>query len=410
MKICKTEEKKTMKEKVLQVKTFGSCSMTYGDKSLFGRKVGETQFASLMQLLIHNRKDGVSREQMEEVLFGEREVENVHHALQSVIYNAKTRLKKAGLPDVNYIEIKNGIVSWTKEIKVQEDATEFERLYKKAEKEKDAEKKLEELEKIFKLYTGEFLATRQSVIWVAIEARRYEEMFRECVEEAANLYREQQKYTQLESLGRYAANIEPFSDWEALTMEAMVALGRYEEATDLYADTAERYFEERGLKPSKRLLDSLNQLGNQVIHSYEVLDNIQNNLDEKDREEKKGAYLCSYPTFQGIYQHLVRMLERSGQSLYLMLCTIVDSKGKPMKEGATLEGLAERLEKAICSSIRSSDVVNHYSKGQYLVLLINTTREDCTMIQKRINYHFLTERQRTGVRYYVNSVVYEKDF
>ena len=65
---------------------------------------------------------------------------------------------------------------------------------------------------------------RQSVIWVAIEARRYEDMFRECVEEAAGLYREKQNYTQLEHLGVYASNIEPFSDWEALTMEAMVAL------------------------------------------------------------------------------------------------------------------------------------------------------------------------------------------
>ena len=143
-------------------------------------------------------------------------------------------------------------------------------------------------------------------------------------------------------------------------MEAMVALGRYEEATDLYADTAERYFEERGLKPSKRLLESLNQLGNQVMHSCDVLDNIQHNLEEKGIP--KGAYLCSYPTFRGIYHHLARMLERSGQSIYLMLCTIVDSKGRPMKEGAMLEGLAKRLEESICTSIRNSDVVNHYSK------------------------------------------------
>lgn len=147
-----------MREKILQVKTFGSFSMIYDGKSLFGRKVGETQFASMMQMLIHERKKGVSRDRLEQELFGEREVENVHHALQSVIYNAK-----------------------------------------------------------------------------------------------------------------------------------------------------------------------------------------------------------------------------------------------------------KRLEESICTSIRNSDVVNHYSKGQYLVLLINTTREDCAVIQKRINYKFLTDRQRTGVRYYVNSVVYEKD-
>ena len=399
-----------MSEKILQVKTFGKFSITYNGKSLFERKIGETQFTSLVQLLIHERENGVSREQMETELFADREVENVHHALQSVIYNAKKRLRKAGLPDINYIEIKNGIVYWTKEIEVWEDASEFERLYKEVENEKDTDARIMYLEQMFKIYSGEFLTTRQSVMWVAAEARRYEAMFQECVKEAAAIYRSRQEYMQLESLGKYAAAMEPFAEWESLNMEAMVALGRYEEATNLYADTAERYFKERGVKPSKKLLDSLNQLGNQVIHSYEVLDNIQESLKEQGCAERKGAYLCSYPMFRGIYQQLVRMLERSGQSIYIMLCTIVDSKGMPMKEGAQLESLSKRLEQAICTAVRSSDVVNHYSKGQYLVLLINTTREDCEIIQKRINQKFLTERQRTGVRYYVNNVLREEDF
>ena len=124
---------------------------------------------------------------------------------------------------------------------------EFDQIYNRIKHEKNPDKKIKDLEKIFEIYTGEFLVKRQSVIWVAIEARRYEDMFRECVEEAAGLYREKQNYTQLEHLG-YMHRISNHSpDWEALTMEAMVALGRYEEATDLYAETAERYFEERGL-------------------------------------------------------------------------------------------------------------------------------------------------------------------
>ena len=49
--------------------------MIYDGKSLFGRKVGETQFASMMQMLIHERKKGVSRDRLEQELFGEREVE-----------------------------------------------------------------------------------------------------------------------------------------------------------------------------------------------------------------------------------------------------------------------------------------------------------------------------------------------
>ena len=69
------------------------------------------------------------------------EVENVHHALQSVIYNAKKRLEKAGLPDVNYIEIRNGVVYWNDEIKVQEDATEFDQIYNRIKHEKNPDKR-----------------------------------------------------------------------------------------------------------------------------------------------------------------------------------------------------------------------------------------------------------------------------
>ncbi len=66
-----------------------------------------------------------------------------------------------------------------------------------------------------------------------------------------------------------------------------------------------------------------------------------------------------------------------------------------------------RLGDAICHSIRHGDAVNRYGKGQYLILLVNITRENCEIVSKRINSNFLTGRQRTGVQYTVNSVIYE---
>ncbi|MBQ6369686.1 MAG: hypothetical protein IJJ17_06395, partial [Parasporobacterium sp.] len=100
-----------------------------------------------------------------------------------------------------------------------------------------------------------------------------------------------------------------------------------------------------------------------------------------------------------------RMLERGGQSIYLMLCTIVDGKGNAMREGAVLEELSARLEASIQESVRHSDAITRYGKGQYLVLLINTTLENCAVVQKRINHSFIVRRQRSGVEYYVNSVI-----
>ena len=347
---------------------------------------------------------------MEGLLFGERDVKNLHHALQSVIYNAKKKLEKEGLPKENYIVIRDGMVKWTDKIPVWEDAYEFDALYRKIQKEKDLDEKLQLLHRAISLYTGEFVPMCAGVIWIAAESRKYQDMFSKCVTEMADICRQKKDYEKLERLGKYASDIAPFCDWETLTMEAMTSMGRYEDAAKLYEETVERYFDERGVYPSYKLIDFFDEFGNQLDHSYEILDNIQKKLSEADApKQKKGAYLCSYPIFRGIYQHMVRLLERSGQDIYIMLCTIVDSKGNPMKDGLTLKSLSDRLETAICQSIRCSDVVNRYSKGQYLVLLINATKEECRIIQKRINYKFLTGRQRTGVRYHVNSVLMKKE-
>ncbi len=413
-----------LKKNILVVTTFGGFSMTYNGKSIEGRKNGNSQFAALMQMLVHYKNKGVKREQLEDVLFGERDVDDIHHALQSVIYNAKVKLKNSGLPkDINYIEIVDGVVYWTEEVPIWEDAAEFDKLYrhvdaldkKLAEKpegctDEEAQRELKLLDQILMLYKGEFLPSGTLNLWIASENQRYEMLMKECVDKTANLLRLKNDYEKLENLGRYISKLQPYGEWESLTMEALVVLGRYDEARNLYADTVERYFDDRGLRPSENLMKSLESLGNQVVHSYEVLDEIQLKLmEQKEKPEEEGhkAYLCSYPTFRGIYQHLARMLDRSGQSIYLMSCSIVDSKGNPMKESPILDELAGRLQDTLLKTLRKSDVVNRYGRGQFLVLLINTTREDCDNVQKRIDRHFLTSRQRTGIRYHVNPLLNE---
>lgn len=114
--------------------------------------------------------------------------------------------------------------------------------------------------------------------------------------------------------------------------------------------------------------------------------------------------LCvQYPVFQGIYRMLCRLARRSGHPICLMLCTVMDSKGIPMREGKQLDELADRLIEAIRKSLRCSDVVSRYGKGQYLILLVNVAFGNCGVIQKRINSHFLIGRQRTGVDYQISN-------
>ena len=174
---------------------------------------------------------------------------------------------------------------------VEEDAEKFEQLYAKARGAQDNEERLQFLLQACHTYTGEFPEMYAGILWAAAEGRRYRAMFYRCVEEIVELLRDKQDYMTMQEVG-------------------------------LYADTVERYFEERGLKPSQRLMDSLRQLGEAILHF-----------------------------------------------------------------------------------IRRSDVVNRYGKGQYLILLLNISLENCKVVQKRIDGMFRSGRQRTGVKYHVSSTL-----
>lgn len=159
-------------DNILIVQMFGGFSMTWNGRSVTGgSKSGETQFNYLMQILLHNRREGVSRERLERALFGDRDIADTHHAARSVIYNAKKKLKAAGLPPGPYIENRGGVYRWTDEIPVLEDAAEMERISREAAKEQEAEQALKLYLDACHCYTGEFLGN-QTAVWAAQEARR----------------------------------------------------------------------------------------------------------------------------------------------------------------------------------------------------------------------------------------------
>ena len=392
---------------ILYVRMLGSFSLTYKGVEFAGGKQQGTQVALLLQLLLHNRPNGVSRNLLKSVLFEDRDIEDVSHALRSIIYNTKKKLKEAGLPPVNFIRQEKGIYYWTDEIPVREDAEVFERAFRGALEEPDPEKRMHLLHGACHLYSGPFLQGSGSVIWVSQEAKRYRELFHECVMQTAALLRTEHRFKMLLDLSKFATNVDPFDEWEVLTIEALVSLTRYEEARIFYEEALDKYIEEFGNRSTEYVREITRKLGAQLVYENESIEDIQNKLKDDHRERGHGFY-CQYPVFQELYRTIERVMERAGEQIYLMLCTIVDSKGNPMRDGPRLNELSNRLADAIVMSVRHSDTVTKYGQGQFLVLLFNTTYENCSIVQKRIDSKFLSDRQRTGVQYDVNSVIFTK--
>ncbi len=98
-------------------------------------------------------------------------------------------------------------------------------------------------------------------------------------------------------------------------------------------------------------------------------------------------------------------MERSGISMYLMMCTLVDYEGKVLHDQEKLKVRAEALGEAIHRCLRRGDVFTRYSASQYLILLMNLQQEDCEMLYRRISAK-LKEliSQQAEIRYQVASI------
>ncbi|MBT9847099.1 hypothetical protein GPK96_10445 [Blautia sp. MCC289] len=94
MQTCGTymKNKKSKNQQVLYVKMFGDFSLKYQGRSLIAKKKKETQFALVLQLIFHSGEEGISREHLEKVLFGERTLDDANHAIHSLIYNIRKKL------------------------------------------------------------------------------------------------------------------------------------------------------------------------------------------------------------------------------------------------------------------------------------------------------------------------------
>ena len=393
-----------MSANVIKVRTFGGFSITYnGNEISFGQQ-NESQIVHLLQLLLHFREKGVSRDLAKAELFGDRDVEDVSHSIRNIIYHLRKKLREFDFPESQFVVKRSGIYYWADDIPVDEDASRFEKTYNDAMASSDDSEKLELLTQAIYQYAGRFLAGNESSIWSVHESERYRDMFASAMNRAADILRTNHKFKLMYDLGVYAAKVDPFSEWEILTLEALSGLGRFDKTEKFYRDTVDAYTAEYGGRTNSYVREFVNRIGLKLVIGHESLEEIQAKMRDSSDHDRKGYY-CSLPVFQEIYRITERMLERAGDRIFLMLCTIMDSKGNPMLSGARLEDLSARLKEAIVTSVRYTDTVTRYGKGQYLVLLINTTYDDCSIVARRINSHFMRAGQRTSVNYSVSNII-----
>ena len=105
--------------------------------------------------------------------------------------------------------------------------------------------------------------------------------------------------------------------------------------------------------------------------------------DLREAGSLKGAYCQGYHNFTCIYRFVERGLVRSPSSVYAILLTLTDGNGEliPVDLRDPIMGL---LSDIICNSLRLGDVYTQYSSCQFLLMVLDTNRENAMNIVERI--------------------------
>ena len=378
--------------------------MEYGDKPISFRRNTATKSMKLLQILLHCGEGGIARGKLLESLYGREELADVAHNLRVTSHRLKKMLVDAGLPEYDYIQIKSGIYRWSSPMEVEVDVHVFSNLVDSSKTETSEDKKIQLLKSACEVYHGEFLPGLSGEDWVLLESVQYKKKYTQALSQICDSLMKQREYETVLDLCEKASELYPFDEWQSVQVDCLMALNRYKEAIQLYEDTAKLFFEELGISPSEKMMNQFNEMSAKMSHKPQAINEIKGGL--KEDEEEDGAFYCNLPSFRDGYRLVRRIIERSGQSVYLMLCTVTDGKGRPMENKEKLAAMTDELYDAIKHCLRRGDSFTKYSPTQFLILLVGTNQENCSMIFNRISRYFAREHKswEQYLEYYVSSI------
>ncbi|WP_028235341.1 BTAD domain-containing putative transcriptional regulator [Pseudobutyrivibrio sp. MD2005] len=382
---------------VFNVKFLGTVDVKCNDMHIVLERNNTTKVNQLFQMLLYH-VNGISRDQVIYNLFQNEGIADESNSLRAIVFRLRKALLKTGLPEEDYVYIKRGNYRITPNASIECDAVNFEELAKQALASDDADVQQKLLEHACKAYNGDFLPTLSGYEWVVTTRVRLKKLFDRCLKQLLEMYKVQKDYDNMYTLSHKANKLYPYDGWQTYEMEALIEVGKTKDALKLYEDTETLMFEELGVSVSSSMAEQLDKLGSQVINNSDMISEVKKNLDTS-KEDIEGAFYCTYPIFVESYRYIKRVIRRSGQAAWLMLCTITDGKGYALSGSDRLETLAEELSEAIRVSARGGDMYARYSNNQFVVLLLGITQEDCVLVQSRINENMSKESRKRYIKY-----------
>jgi DNA-binding SARP family transcriptional activator len=381
-------ERTAVDDKLLHVRMLGKFSLTYKGREVTPGRNNASKFTQLLQIVWLQGDKGVSKDELINSLYGEDETSNVSNSFNNLLYQMRKQMVAAGLPPEAYVKKQKKIFITDPAVPVWVDALSFKENYARGREAATEEERYENYSRAFDLYQGELLPALSTETWVIMESVTLRRQYNEIVRWLGEYLREHKEFEEAFRVYGRAADIYPEDDWQVGQIETLISKGDYKSALKVYDDTVSYYTSELGLPVPDKLLDVYQQMSARIDNAPGQIHEIQAEMsrDRRNTEsEDDGAYDCTYPSFIDAYHILSRNMERTGYSVFMMLCTLVDYEGKMIRNQEKLKIRSQALWEAIHSTLRQGDTFTRYSNSQFLILLVGSSQEDCEIIYRRIN-------------------------
>lgn len=406
-----------MAEKIFEVQMFGGFSMRYGNETVVMNKAGSSKSLRLLQMLLLSMPEGLSKSEIMDNLYSWNEktdAANRNKNLNNLIYRLKGQLAAGGLPEGDYVEIREGRCCFKDEIPLKMDVLEFEKTIDLAKKEKGS-KRSALLWKANEIYCGELLPANLSEMWFFQKSRYYKELYIWSVGELERELQKNKDYKNRLLLYARAAAIYPFENWQLRQMRCNLELYRYDEALNIYNETMELYAREMdGTAPAEemqecfealKLMDENHRRNADDAESWRNMDKVfRGKRDDIIRgllaeENVKRAYYCTYPSFVDYCHLVVRAKERNRFSAVLMFLTLSQKKAQKSMD---LPEQMELLKEVLGESLRIGDAYTRYGNRHFILMLVNTEMEYCGTIFRRVETAYTKRAGKGDLWYYAD--------
>ncbi len=385
---------------ILMIETLGSFSVRVGEKVLSDNSPRAGQVWRLFKYIITNRATPIPTEKLIDLLWPDGDVDNPIKALYTLIYRLRAILNEQFNSKQEFIIFQHNSYIWNKNAAYWLDAEEFEDLFKSAaDTTLENSKKIETYNRAFHLYHGDYLTESYSEGWVFPTTNYYKRLYTSIIIKLSELCAAENDYDSIVHYCEKAIEFDPFDEnLHATLISALVSLGLVSQALAHYDYIAAMLYKELGVQPSEALQTLYRNIHKQATHYLpDDLPTIKKLLQE-DGKSVNEAFFCEMDTFKHIYRLEMRAIQRSGQSVYLSLITLVTVDNEVPSEDILTSAFA--LLKHVCLfGLRRGDVVTQPSKSQIMVMLPATTIETCEIVLNRLKNKFYSSYKGEPIRF-----------